>query len=160
MNKTKKKVTFPRSQLADVFDCNEHEIGGLSPTQEEDRLTITFWRNPSRKIIKALLFFVLSSDEELKALNESEAEDILSDFYYALSMVIVETNIDGLDFSTPEKAKESYLESPDLPMGFVHEAVATWLLAFMQKNLDLKKVARLLGEVGNSGNAEPQKAQN
>lgn len=154
-----KKVTFPKSSLAEVFDCNEHEIGGLSPKQEADRLTITFWSNPSRKIIKSLLFFVLSSDEELKGLKEEEAQYLLEDFYHSLGEVIIDTNIEGLDFSTREAAEKSYLESPGLPMGFVHEAIATWLLNFMQSNLDLKKVARLLAEVGNSGNDDKQTVQ-
>lgn len=162
MSKRKKdrKVAFPKADHVIVFDCNEHEIHGLDPEQEDNRLTISFWLNPSKAVIQSLARFVLATDEELVEMSESDATILIEDFYVALSNVIVSTNIAELDFSTPEKAEISYKESPGLPWGFVHEAVATWMITFIQEHLDLKKVLRLLSEPKSSGNEDSEKAQN
>lgn len=146
-----KKVAFPKSSLVEIFDCNEHEICGLDPTQEKDRLTFTFWRNPSRLVLQSLIQFLLATPDELRGLSETEAELLLEDFYNSLSKVIIDTNIEGLDFSTPDAAKNSYIESPELPMGFVHETIAAWLLKVLEESLDLGKVLRLLSEPRNTG---------
>lgn len=146
-----KKVVFPKTSLAEIFDCNEHEICGLDPAQEKDRLTISFWKNPSKLVLQSLIQFMLATDTELRTLDESEKEALLADFYYALSEIVLDTNIEGLDFSTPEKAQEMFLESPGLPMGFVYEAVAAWLLKLLQEGLELKKTLSLLTEPRSSG---------
>ena len=157
--KKNKKVAFPKHLMSTVFDCNENEIMGLSPDQEKDHLTITFWRNPSKHVLSSLVKFMLATDVELREKSDDEVEILLSDFYTALSEIVIETNIDGLDFSTPEQAEHMFLESPDLPWGFVYEAVASWLLNFMQESIDLKKILRLLGNPSNSGQEKKQKAQ-
>ena len=159
MSNKKKKVSFPKHLTSVIFDCNEAEIAGLKSDQEDDHLTITFWRNPSKHVLRSLVKFMLSTDVELQELSDDEIDVLLSDFYTALSEIVLETNIEDVDFSTPDKAKRAYLDSPGLPWGFIHEAIASWLLKFMNESLNLKKILRLLSSQSSSGQESKQKAQ-
>jgi hypothetical protein len=87
--------------------------------------TIRFWRDPSRQIVFTLLDTITMTAEK----------DIDTNFWEAVSEVIVDCDIEGLDFSTAEKARESF-DNPHISWGVLFDALfgyVSWLLTENEK---------------------------
>ena len=115
-----------------------------------DEMFVEVWADPSKKLVFDLLGIVLLSSEELQDLNETEQEEIHNDYLRAVSLIFLDSNIDGLDFSSPEGVRES-MTSVDLPWGFMYDLTVhytSWLLTYHEK---IKKVLRLSKKTSDSG---------
>lgn len=98
-----KKIKFPRQKR--VLDCEE--LG-------YPKVKVTLWDNPSRRVRLALLNILGAKPEELEEKGEEELDRIESEFLWALSELIIDCNVEGYDFSTPEAARDSYdVAEPD-----------------------------------------------
>jgi len=140
------KIAFPRSE--ETLEVSELGI------PDAPGVTFTFWKNPSKPVVKCLIDIVMSSVEELSNKPAHEMARLEKEYYESLCLLIVDTNIDSLDFSTPEAAMKSF-EAPDVPAGFVYQVVVSYLRRLLVFNEHIKKVVALylIGSSSGQGSA-------
>lgn len=145
MNETH-KIPFPKS----VETLEMSELG----VSDAEGVTFTFWKNPSKATVRVLFDIVMASAEELGSMPKHKMDMLEKDYYEALCRLIVDTNVESLDFSTPESAMKSF-EAPDVPIGFVHQVVVCYLRRLLEFNESVKKALALylLGSASGSASA-------
>lgn len=116
-----------------------------------------FWKDPSRTVVFDLLNPIVQSVDDLRALKETEQIETSDKFFEAVSRLVMDTNIDGLDFSTPQSAQESF-RHPDLPWGFMYGVVTSYVLRLLETQQSLKKMLHESVETLNSGDDKKKKA--
>jgi hypothetical protein len=103
--------------------------------------TMRVWRDPSRQVVFTLLDTITMTSEKLDGLDDAAKKDLDSAFWVAVSEVIIDCDIEGLDFSTPEKAKESF-DSPHISWGVLFDVLFAYVSWLLTENDRLKKLFR------------------
>lgn len=115
-----------------------------------------FWKDPSRLSVFDLLESVVQSVEDLRSLDKEKQIDTSDRFFAAVSRVVVDTNIEGLVFGTPEEAQKSF-SHPDMPWGFMYSVVTAYVLRLLETQQALKKTLEESAKTLSSGNDNEQK---
>jgi hypothetical protein len=141
-----KLKTFPKStEILEVSELGIDDAPGV---------VFEFWKNPSKPTVTAVFDVVMASADELSGLSKYKMEDLEKRYYSALCELIIDCNIESLDFSSPEAAMASF-EAPDIPIGFVHQVIASYLSHLLQFNDAVKKALALylIGSASGNDNA-------
>lgn len=137
-----KKIQFPKQTvLMDVTELGIDYAEGVK---------VEFWANPSKKVMKDILAVILPTGKEIMEMDSHERDRMERDYYKALCELIVETNIESLNFDSPENAEMSF-EAGDVPLGFTHQVIVAYIMNLMEKSDALKKVLALSFLSKNSG---------
>lgn len=124
----------------------------------EEDINLEFWKDPSRKVALGLLFIIgRARGDESEDIDEAEWKQLDKEYYEMVSNLIVDSDIEGLDFSTPETTEASF-DAEFLPWGILHKAVIAYLSELTTENENLKNVLRRVSkrlqeqdQVSNSG---------
>jgi len=117
----------------------------------EQDITVAFWKDPSRAVIFDLLEIVgLSGAPDISEMPDADREKMNRRYFECVSLMIVDSDVDGLDFSTPELAEESF-EDERIPWGTFHKAIIVYLARLTEDYEVLKNVLRRVKELSNSG---------
>lgn len=92
-----KKISFPRKTCE--FDCDELGYPDVK---------LTLWDNPSRRVRLAIYGLIAQPIEELEKQSEAERKQTLKEFFWGVSELVMDCNVEGADFSTPEAAEATY----------------------------------------------------
>lgn len=140
------KIKFPKSRES----VSAEELGIL----DAEGVYFTFWKNPSKPVVRVLFDIVMASAEELSNKPPHEMAILEKEYYEALSELILDSNIESLDFSTPETAMKSF-EAPDVPVGFMYQVVVCYLRRLLEFNDQIKKALALylIGSSSGQGSA-------
>jgi hypothetical protein len=143
-----KKIKFPKQ--TETLSTEQLEI------EDYPDLLFTFWKNPSRPVVQSVWDMVMLDPTEIAGMEEHEVEKLENDYYRAISEIIVDTNIADLDLDTPEQVEDAF-NRPDLPMGFLHAIVTSYLSYLIKYNDTVKKALALYVVVLDSGKGNAQK---
>lgn len=140
------KIKFPKE--TEIVSAEELGIDSAPGVMFE------FWKNPSKKTVKALFDVIMASAEELSSLNKEKMAVLEKEYYEALCQLIVDSNVESFDFSTPEAAMNSF-DAPDVPIGFMHQVVTCYLRRLLEFNSAVVKALALylIGSASGSDNA-------
>lgn len=119
---------------------------------------ITFWDNPSRTTVRGLFKLVSAAGDFLKGMSNDELRQLEKEFYASVSQIVVDTNIEGISFDTPEEAMAAF-EADHLPMGFMHEAVTNYVIYMFKYNEKVKKALGLFLLASPTGTGKPKEEQ-
>lgn len=144
------KIKFPKKSVR----INLPDLGYEEELYGE--FWFEFWKDPSRAVVLDLVNLIVQSVDDLRNLKEEEQIETSDKFFDAVSRLITETNIDGLDFSTPGLAQESF-SHPDLPWGFMYGVVTSYVLRLLETQQSLKKMLHESAETLNSGSDKKTK---
>jgi hypothetical protein len=121
-------------------------------------IQLAYWNNPSRKVISVLIDVISSDNESLTDMEDEQQKEFVNRFFDVIPDFILESDLDGLEFDTQEKAVESF-EHPELPIGFMYKVVVHLVLRVLTEADYLKNVLTALSNNGNSGSVESTKVQ-
>lgn len=140
------KISFPKIEESLTMD----ELGVL----DAPGVVFTFWKNPSKPVVIAIAEVVMAAADELRALDKIEMERLEERYYNAICELIVDCNISSLSFDTPENARLAF-EANDVPIGFVHQVITSYLSHLLKFNEGVKKALALwlVGSAFGNGNA-------
>jgi hypothetical protein len=96
------------------------------------------WRDPSRQTVFTLLNTITMKPDELEALDDSAKRELDEAFWRAVSEVIIDCDIEGLDFSTTEKARESF-DSPHISWGILYDVLFAYVSWLLTENDNIRK---------------------
>lgn len=121
-------------------------------------IKIAFWKDPSRAVIFDLLKIVgVTREDDLSEMPEIEREKMNTRYFECASLVLVECDIEGIDFSTAELTEKAF-EDERIPWGTFHKALIMYLARLTDEYEVLKNVLRRVKELSGSGN-ENQNSQ-
>lgn len=113
-------------------------------------INIEFWADPSRQVIFDLFeIFGLASDE-LDEIPEADKEKMNARYFECASLILVDCNIKGIDFSTPESTDEAF-DDERMPWGLFHQALLLYVSRLIDDYEVLKNALRRVRELSNSG---------
>lgn len=104
-------------------------------------ITVEFWKDPSRKVILDLLEILGSSSSDASSRDEDEAAKMDIRYYECVSLIIVDCNIEGIDFDTPDSARAAF-DADFLPWGIFHQAMMMYVAELTREHEILKNVLR------------------
>jgi hypothetical protein len=116
-------------------------------------IDVEFWEDPSQQVVFDLLGIVTLSYNEGEELDKEQELEItkLNDRYFeCASLILVDCNIEGIDFSTPQSAEEAFYDER-VSWGVFHQALIAYLARLMDEYGMLKKALRRLRDQLNSG---------
>lgn len=102
-----------------------------------------FWNDPSRTVIFGLLDVVSTKEDKLDKMSEEDKKKLDDDFWGYVSQLIIDCDIEGLDFSTPQAAKDSF-EKPYVDWGFMYSTLISFVGKLMATNERLGNIVALL----------------
>ena len=120
---------------------------------------VAYWNNPSRSVLGVLINVISTDNETLTSMDDSNQTEFIDKFFDVMPDFILESDLDGLEFDTKDKAIASF-EHPELPMGFMYRVVVHLVLRVLTEAEYVKNVLTALPSSGNSGSVESDKAQN
>ena len=142
-----KKREFPRNvvelNLKDDFPLNQD-------------ITIAFWVDPSRQVISDLFNIVGMSSEAMQELTENKRQELDDRYFECVSLIFVECDIAGIDFSTPELAREAF-DDERLPWGILHQAMILYMDRLTEEYSALKNALRRVKKLSDSGKESEKK---
>ena len=114
-------------------------------------ITVEFWKDPSRSVIFDLINIVGASrtDSDTPPSDE-ESEKMHSRYFECASLMIVDSDVEGLDFSTPESTAASF-DDERIPWGTFHMAMLIYLSRLTDEYEVLKNALRRVKELSASG---------
>jgi len=113
-------------------------------------ISIEFWADPSRQVIFDLFeIFGLASDE-LDDIPEADKEKMNARYFECASLILVDCDIKGIDFSTPETTTAAF-DDERLPWGLFHQALLLYVSSLIEDYEVLKNALRRVKELSNSG---------
>jgi len=141
------KISFPK--ITERLEMSELGI------EDAPGVVFEFWKNPSKPVVIAIAEVVMAAAEELRGLDKLKMQELEERYYNAICELIIDCNVESLDFSTPEYAIKAF-DAPDVPMGFVHQVIVSYLAHLLKFNESVKKALALwlAGSVFGSGNAK------
>jgi hypothetical protein len=145
-----KLIKFPK--ITEIIEC-EADLG----IPDCPGVVFEFWKNPSKPTVTTLFEVIMASANELGSMSKLKMDDLERRYYSAVCEIIVDCNLESLDFSTPERAMASF-EAPDIPIGFVHQVIASYLRRLLEFNDSVKKALALflLGSASGKDSATPK----
>lgn len=117
----------------------------------DEDINIEVWTDPSRQACTELLvIFGNQGSDEIKELSEEDAEKMNDTYFYYASMILVDCDIKGISFATPEKTMEAF-DDERLPWGIFHMALMVYIARLTDEYQVLKNALRRVKELSNSG---------
>jgi hypothetical protein len=114
-------------------------------------INIEVWKDPSWQACWELLaIFGLNEADELKNMPTADKEKMNEKYFYYASMILIDCDIKGIDFSTPE-ATEASFNDERLPWGIFHMALMLYMGELTREYSVLKNAIRRVNELSNSG---------
>ena len=98
-----------------------------------------FASDPSRDTIVGLMNVMTTTPDDLDLMTEQEKVDLHNKFYYFVSEVTIDSDIDGLNFEDAEKAEESF-DHPDVDWHFMYQVYGNYIAQLLTKHQELGKV--------------------
>jgi hypothetical protein len=130
------KIAFPKKRV--VIDC-EADLG----IEEYSGVQFVMWADPSVSVIANILSPVSKSDDEITARDADS-------YFDAIHEIVIDSNIEGLDFSTVDSTIESF-DHKSLPWGFVSQVVTLYCAKVITESESLKKMFGLSSSPESSG---------
>lgn len=114
-------------------------------------IKIEFWSDPSRVVIFDLLeIFGMSGTEELDEIPEADKEKMNTRYFECASLILLDCDIEGIDFSTPQSTEEAF-DDERLPWGIFHQALLMYISELIDEYQVLKNALGRVKELSNSG---------
>jgi hypothetical protein len=117
-----------------------------------------FWDDPSRTVVMTLLDVITTKEEKLESMSEDEKRQLDADFWKCVSSVMVDCDIEGLDFSTPENAIRSF-DNENVSWGYLMDVLMFYVGKLLAENKRLGEVLRLIAARTASGPNKKQKEE-
>lgn len=122
-------------------------------------INIEFWIDPSRPIMLDLIRILgYSNSGRMSELSQEEIQEMDDRYFECASLILVDCDIEGIDFSTPESTREAF-EDDRLPWGIFHQAILLYTGHLMDEYSALKNVLRRVRNPSNSGENENNQEQ-
>lgn len=131
------------------------KLGELGILKYPD-VEFSFWEDPSQKVLFTVMGLLFMSQEDLDQMDDAEKDSLNARFFAAVSELIVDCDIDGLDFSTPKSAEESFYHEA-LPWGLMYEVILMYIVRLTETNARLKKTLTKPQDQRNSGKNSAKK---
>jgi hypothetical protein len=125
----------------------------------EQDIELEFWEDPSRQVIFDLFEIIGATTEDLAETSDAKKEKMSKRYFECASLILVDCDIEGIDFSTAESTEAAF-EDERLPWGIFHQAMVLYLDKLMTEYDMLKNVLRRAsvpsdsGETSNSAETE------
>lgn len=145
----KKKKKFQKSHKV----INTKEDWGFD---NEHRIAV--WKDPSEEVAYGLLSIIGSTKSDIEEKSEEELIEMNHDFYYYVSQCIIDTDIEGLSFDTPEDAEKAF-DSPEVDWIFLWNVLGKYIETIFESSYAIKKVLRRTGKIGTSGKTPNEKEE-
>ena len=146
-----KKKAFPKKYV----DIDIKDLGFFK--YADDGIAFRFWSDPSQEVIYTLMkTTIFATKEEVIAMNDEEKERLNRSFMECATELIIDCNIEGLSFNTPEETEESFYH-PALPWSFLFEIIQQYIIRLMTEHNRLKKTLSRLAETASSGENKNKK---
>jgi hypothetical protein len=111
---------------------------GLSASHQ-----FAFWADPSRHIVVTLVDTIMANEERLNKMSDDEKRQMDTDWWNCVSKVIVDCDIEGLDFSTPEAAKASF-DNEEVSWGWLLDVMGFYIGRLLAENKRLGELLKRL----------------
>ena len=131
------KMAFPKKKV--VIDV----VKDLGMSEEYAGVQFVMWDDPS---ITSLAKVFVSTNKD----DESTTQEDADGYFDALTEILIDSNIDGVSFSTREDVIDSF-DAIGLPWGFVSQVATLYCLKVVSESNSLKKVFGLSEVVETSG---------
>lgn len=124
-------------------------------------ISVEFWSDPSQAVVFDLLdivgrAYVTTDDDNAKSQDAIDKLNQMNRRYFeCVSLVIADADVEGLDFSTPEAAEESFYDER-ISWGAFHQGVVAYLNYLMDHYELLKKALARVKDRSNSGAGKEQ----
>lgn len=135
------KIAFPKKRV--VIDVGDDL--GLS---DYTGVKFVMWADPSITVL-ARIINTLTKEEP----DQSDADN----YFDALHELMIDSNIEGVDFSTVTSIAES-VDHPSLPWGFIMEVATMYCVKVISESNALKKMFGLSDSQENSGELKSETA--
>ena len=110
--------------------------------------------DPSRDVLIGLIEAISDSSEaDFDSLSEVEQQELNDRFFYYVSEVVVDCDIDGLSFETPEETEESMLAT-NIDWHFMFNVLGAYIQQILAVHSTLGKAFQTPEEKENSGSEE------
>lgn len=110
--------------------------------------------DPSRDVLIGLIEAISDSSEaDFDSLSEVEQQELNDRFFYYVSEVVVDCDIDGLSFETPEETEESMLAT-NIDWHFMFNVLGAYIQQILAVHSTLGKAFQTSEEKENSGSEE------
>lgn len=137
------KIAFPKKKVS-------IDVGDDFGLTEYTGVKFIMWADPSVRTIARILSPLSKEEDELTEVD--------GDAYFdALHQIILDTNIDGIDFSTLESTIGAF-DHEHLPYGFIGQVASFYCTKLITESEALKKVFNLLDDPEISGDDSETKA--
>ena len=113
-------------------------------------INIEFWADPSRQVIFDLFEIFGLANDELDEIPEADKERMSSRYFECASLILVDCDIKGIDFSTAESTDASF-DDERLPWGLFHQALLLYVSRLIEDYEVLKNALRRVRELSSSG---------
>lgn len=123
----------------------------------EQDITVAFWKDPSRTIIFDLISII--SDDDAESLSDEEKEKKNFRYFECASLMLVDSDVPGLSFDTPEKTMLAF-DDERIPWGTFHQALLMYLAKLTDDYQVLKNALRRAKKLSSSGNEEQETQEN
>jgi hypothetical protein len=120
-----------------------------------DDFYIEVWDDPSKPHVISIIEMVFASKKDVLG---GEGDELYRRFKESISAVFIDTNIEGLEFGTPDDIDES-MNSEDLPWGFFMEIVWRYITMMLETSNKLKKLFGLPNEILSFGQTDEKREQ-
>ena len=114
---------------------------------------VAFAEDPSREVVFGIFEIASLKPANFDEMTEEDSAEIDERWYHYMSEIIIDTDIEGLDFSTPDSTRESF-NDPSVDWTFFIELVARYVGNLMETHHTLGKVLRAMNEEADSGEEE------
>lgn len=130
------KIAFPKRKV--VIDVGE-DLG----LPDYEGVKFVMWDDPSISVI-ANVILPLAKDQDELTNSDGDA------YFDALNEIILDSNVEGLDFSSVKATMESF-DNKSLPWGFISEVAALYCSKLITESESLKKMFGLSKVAESSG---------
>ena len=115
--------------------------------------SFALWSDPSNEVFSALLRIVSVEREELDEMSEAELEEMHSEWCYALSQVVLDSDIAGISFETQEDVEAAFA-APEIDQQFITLVISHYLVWVLDQMGKLKKTIKSGSKTESSGQNE------
>ena len=126
----------------------------------EQDITVAFWKDPSRTVIFDLINIVgTSRNDDAEDLPDADKEKMNNRYFECARLMLVDSDVEGLDFSTPESTIAAF-DDERIPWGTFHVAMIVYLSRLTDEYEVLKNALRRVRELSDSGNEKQNSKEN